>query len=214
MCKHSMAKRKPLPADQSVRVLRLRLKDKHAPWLRELASEVNLVWNYVNDLSFKVWERERRFVSAFNLHPYVKGASHAGLNLHSQTLQAVTEEFVTRRKQFKKLKLRWRVSNPLRSNYSLGWIPFKAVLDTGWSTFRAMLKYKCDDAGAWFAQVNEAYSTQDCHVCGTRCGPSGLEGLAVRATSTRPTFQVVLQRLEQVLRGVRPWLRALQVGSP
>ena len=88
---------------------------------------MNLVWNYVNDLSFKVWERERRFVSAFDLHPYVKGASHAGLNLHSQTLQAVTEEFVTRRKQFKKLKLRWRVSNPKRSNYNLGWIPFKAV---------------------------------------------------------------------------------------
>ena len=56
----------------------------------------------------------------------------------------------------------------------------KSVLDAGWSMFRTMLKYKCDDAGAWFAQVNEAYSTQDCHLCGTRCGPSGLKGLAVR----------------------------------
>ena len=56
----------------------------------------------------------------------------------------------------------------------------KSVLDAGWSTFRTMLKYKCDDAGAWFKDINEAYSTQDCHVCGTRCGPSGLEGLAVR----------------------------------
>ena len=56
----------------------------------------------------------------------------------------------------------------------------KSVLDAGWSMLRTMLKYKSDDAGAWFAQVNEAYSTQDCHLCGTRCGPSGLEGLAVR----------------------------------
>lgn len=32
-------------------------------------------------------------------------------------------EFVTRRKQFKKSKLRWRVSRGARK--SLGWIPFK-----------------------------------------------------------------------------------------
>jgi putative transposase len=36
----------------------------------------------------------------------------------------------------------------------------KCVLDTGWSTFRTMLKYKSDDAGAWFEEINEAYSTQ------------------------------------------------------
>jgi hypothetical protein len=32
---------------------------------------------------------------------------------------------VTRRKQFKRSKLRWRVFNPARGNYSLGWTPFK-----------------------------------------------------------------------------------------
>ena len=328
--------KKPAPADQSVRVLRLRLKDKHAAWLRELAGEVNFVWNYANELSFKVWQRERRFMSGYDIDTYTSGASKAGLRLHSQTVQAVATEFVTRRKQFKKVKLRWRVSNPQRSNYSLGWIPFKAValrykagqvwfggkalslwdsygladyelgagnicedargrwylnvtvkvkkvprstntlaeeaigldlglkdflvasdgqrveaqqfyrdlepklavaqragnkkrtraihakianrrkdtlhklstrlvrehqaifvgnvnasalaktnmaksvLDAGWSTFRTMLKYKCDDAGAWFAELNEAYSTQDCHICGTRAGPKGLQGLSVR----------------------------------
>ena len=56
----------------------------------------------------------------------------------------------------------------------------KSVLDAGWSMLRTMLKYKSDDAGAWFKEINEAYSTQDGHLCGTRCGPSGLEGLAVR----------------------------------
>ena len=35
------------------------------------------------------------------------------------------EEYVTRRKQFKRVKLRWRVSGGKRR--SLGWIPFKAV---------------------------------------------------------------------------------------
>ena len=32
-----------------VRTLRLRIKGKHAPYLRELARESNLVWNYLNE---------------------------------------------------------------------------------------------------------------------------------------------------------------------
>ena len=53
-------------------------------------------------------------------------ATLEGIPLHSQTVQAIAEEYATRRKQFKKAKLRWRVSNPDSSKYSLGWIPFKA----------------------------------------------------------------------------------------
>ena len=56
----------------------------------------------------------------------------------------------------------------------------KSVLDAGWSAYRAMLQYKCDDAGVWFVQVNESYSTQECSACGVRSGPRGLEGLSVR----------------------------------
>ena len=56
------------PPDPSIttRVLRLRIKDKHAPWLREMALHVNQVWNYCNELGFKVWLRERRFMSGFD----------------------------------------------------------------------------------------------------------------------------------------------------
>jgi IS605 OrfB family transposase len=32
----------------------------------------------------------------------------------------------------------------------------KSVLDSGWSTFRTMLQYKCDDAGVWFKEVMRA----------------------------------------------------------
>lgn len=304
--------------------------------LRALAGEVNFVWNFVNETSVRMLQRERRFASAYDLHALTRGASKEGLRLHSQTVQAINEEFATRRKQFRKAKLRWRVSNPARSNYSLGWIPFKksalryrngqvffagvplslwdsyglagyelgagnicedargrwylnvtvkvrkkpppaagllegakafdlglkdfltdshgnqvaaqrfyrdleakiasaqrarkkdrvralhakvahrrkdflhklstaqargqtavfvgnvsasalaqtrmakSVLDAGWSAYRTMLKYKCDDAGAWFAEIDEAYSTQECHACGARTGPKGLEGLSVR----------------------------------
>lgn len=56
----------------------------------------------------------------------------------------------------------------------------KSVLDAGWSTFRTMLQYKCDSAGAWFEQVNEAYSTQTCSCCASRTGPKGVAGLGIR----------------------------------
>ena len=314
----------------TVRTLRLRLKDKHSAFLREQSRAVNFVWNFCNELSVKHFERKRAFMSAFDMHAYTKGAGKE-LNLHSQTVQAIQEEFVTRRKQFKRVKLRWRVSSGKRR--SLGWIPVKAsalryksgqvwysgqplslwdsyglsnyelgtgsfsedsrgrwylnvtvkvkkpapcegresvgidlglkdfmalsnghkvgahrfyrdleetlavaqrannkqrvkaihakianrrkdalhklstalvaeygaifvgnvnasglaktqmaksVLDAGWSTFRTMLQYKCDDAGVWFEEVNEAYSTQTCSVCESRTGPKGLEGLGIR----------------------------------
>ena len=315
----------------TTRVLRLRLKDKHAAMLDELAGEVNFVWNYCNELAMKVWARERRFMSGYDFHPYTKGAGKAGLSLHSQTIQAVGEEYASRRKQARKLKLRWRVSRGSRR--SPGWVPFKrsaityrngqvhfcgtplslwdsyglagyalgagsfsedargrwyfnvsvktvrpanserqkcvgidlglkdfaglsdgrvveaqhfyrdlqpalagaararkksrvralhakvanrrkdflhklsrrlveehgaifvgnvnakalaqsraakSVPDAGWSAFRTMLQYRSDDAGVWFEQVNEAYSTVTCSVCKKRTGPSGLEGLRIR----------------------------------
>jgi IS605 OrfB family transposase len=319
---------------QTTRVLRLRLKDKHAAALREMARDVNFVWNYASELSHKVWQRERRFMSEYDIDEYTAGATKAGLNLHSTTVQAVSKELVTRRKQFRKTKLRWRVSNGPRR--SLGWIPFKAsalryrngqvlfstfdkplslwdsyglagyklgpgsfsedargrwylnitvkvekkalsegksavgidlglkdfaglsngevvaaeqfyrnlepklalaqrarkkarvralhakianrrkdflhklstrlvtehgaifvgnvnaaglaksrmaksVLDAGWSMFRTMLKYKSDDAGAWFEEIDEAYSTRICSECGALSGPTGLQGLGIRA---------------------------------
>jgi len=318
------------------RVLRLRLKDKHAVALRAMAADVNMVWNFCNELGAKVWERERRWMSGFDYSPYTKGASKEGLKVGSAVFQEVSEQFVVKRRAAKKVRLRWRVSNPNRANYSLGWIPFKArtaryksgqvhfqglklslwdsyglagyelgagnicedsrgrwylnvtvkvpqqpcstgklslgldlglkdfaaasdgtvveaqqfyrdiepklaaaqrarkkervraihakianrrkdflhklstglvskhgaifvgnvnaaglaktrmaksVLDAGWSTFRTMLQYKCDDAGVWFEEIDEAFSTQTCSVCGSRSGPKGLKGLGIREWS-------------------------------
>jgi IS605 OrfB family transposase len=334
-------KNKPDTADAkdergSVLTLRQRIKDKHAKYLRSLAFETNQVWNYCNELSYKVFQRERRFMSGYDLQKYTNGASKEGLQLHSQTIQAIAAEYATRRKQHKKVKLAWRKSSGARR--SLGWIPFKAsginfangqirygkvwlslwdshglkdyhlgpgsisedsrgrwyinlcatlkqkpmqqmslfnestaidlglkefaatsdgavveaqqhyreledqlaiaqrankkdrvkaihakianrrkdfhhklstklasgygaifvgnvnasalaqtnqaksVLDAGWSAFRTMLQYKCDNAGVWFEEVNEAYSTQTCSCCKKRTGPKGREGLGSRIT--------------------------------
>ncbi|WP_228527342.1 RNA-guided endonuclease InsQ/TnpB family protein [Noviherbaspirillum soli] len=318
----------------SVLTLRQRIKDKHVKYLRALAFETNQVWNYCNELSYKVFQREHRFMSGYDLQKYTNGASKEGLQLHSQTIQAIAAEYATRRKQHKKVKLAWRKSNGARR--SLGWIPFKAsgityasgqirygkvwlslwdshglkdydlgpgnisedargrwyinvcatpkqklmkqlplfhdsvgidlglrdfaatsdgaviearkhyreleeqlavaqrankkhrvkaihakianrrkdfhhklstkfansygaifignvnatalaktnqaksVLDAGWSAFRTMLQYKCDNASVWFDVVNEAYSTQTCSCCKKRTGPEGLEDLGIR----------------------------------
>jgi transposase len=342
----------------TTRVLRVRIKDKHVPFLRKLAAEVNLVWNYCNEMSQLILRREGRFVSMGELDAMTAGATKEGLLLHSQTVQAVNAEYVTRRRQFRRAKLRWRISDPRRSNYSLGWIPFKksaivyrngqvflagaplslwdsygladyalrsgtisedargrwylnvtvevkkkprnlallktdaagydlglkdfltdsdgnkveaqrfyrdlepkiavaqragkkdrvralhakganrrkdtlhkistqavrtrtalfvgnanasalaqtsmakSVLDAGWSAFRTMLQYKCDDAGVWFAVVDEAFSTQDCHVCGTRAGPKGREGLGMRQW-TCPTCGTVHERDTNAARNIR-----------
>src|SRR5690606_36611260 len=97
-----------------MKTLKLRIKDQHAKVLIQLASEVNFIWNSVNDLSSKHLKRTDEFLSAFDIAQYTKGACKECC-LHSQTIQAITEELVTRRKQFKKAKLKWRVSNQKRS---------------------------------------------------------------------------------------------------
>jgi putative transposase len=316
----------------TVRVLRLRLKDKHCSWLAAMARDVNFVWNYCNELSGKIFERERRFAGGVELQRYLNGASKEGLCIGSVVFQQIAEEYATRRRQHKKVRLAWRKSGGARR--SLGWIPFKArtlryehgqvffqghwlslwdsyglgnyalragclaedargrwylnvcvevpkhppadsarsalgidlglsrfaatsagemleaqrfyrdlepalavaqrarkgervkalhtkianrrkdflhkhstalvnryravfvgnvhasalvktryaksVLDAGWSAYRAMLQYKCADAGVWFEQIDEAYSTQTCSDCQAVSGPKGIAGLGIR----------------------------------
>ena len=69
-------------------------------------------------------QRTGKFFSAYDIANYVKGSGEF-LNLHSQTLQAITETHAKSRKQFKKAKLNWRTNNPKAKRKSLGWIPFK-----------------------------------------------------------------------------------------
>lgn len=57
----------------------------------------------------------------------------------------------------------------------------KSVLDASWTTLRTMLKYKCENAGVWYGEVNEAYTTQTCSCCGSRSSsPKGRAGLGIR----------------------------------
>lgn len=56
----------------------------------------------------------------------------------------------------------------------------KSVLDAGWSSFRRQLAYKAIKHGAMFEEVNESFSTQTCHGCGSIAGPKGQTGLNER----------------------------------
>ena len=95
------------------KTLQVRVRDKHAPLLRQMARSVNFVWNYLNELSHRSIRERGVFLSAFDLHPYSKGAGKE-LGLHSQTLQCVAAEYVTRRKQYRKARLNWRKSGGAR----------------------------------------------------------------------------------------------------
>lgn len=146
-----------------MKTLKLRIKDQHAKVLNQLAWQVNFVWNYVNDLSFKYLKRHNKFLSAYDIAPYTKGASKE-CDLHSQTVQAITEEYVVRRKQFKKAKLQWRVSNPKSRRKSLGWIPFKKVAikySDGWVSYGKHIFKLCDSYGLSKYQVKTGSFVQD-----------------------------------------------------
>ena len=106
-----------------MRTLHIRIKDKHCKVLDALARDVNMVWNYCNELSYKHLQRTGKFFSSYDLQKYTAGATKAGLSINSASVQMVGAELVTRRKQFKKAKLRWRVSRGAKR--SLGWIPFR-----------------------------------------------------------------------------------------
>lgn len=114
-----------MKSPRTTKTLHLRIKDKHAQVLSSLACEVNMVWNYCNELSFTHTQRTGKFFSSYDLQNYTKGATKEGLKLNSTSVQMIGAEYVIRRKQFKKLKLNWRVSNPKSPKRSLGWIPFR-----------------------------------------------------------------------------------------
>ena len=111
---------------EAVKTLKLRIKDKYAGVLSAMACEVNFVWNYCNETSSRAIRDRHEFLSAFDLQKLTAGYSKCdGVQVGSATVQLVCEEYATRRKQFKKSRLNWRVSNPKSAKYSLGWIPFK-----------------------------------------------------------------------------------------
>jgi transposase len=106
----------------SLLMYKYRIKDSTSGTaLGKMAGAINYVWNYCQEVSLLAFRRDKTFLSAYDLHKLTAGTSK-DLRLSADTIQQVCTEYVTRRKQFKKIKLKWR-----SKKRSLGWIPFKAA---------------------------------------------------------------------------------------
>lgn len=130
-----------------------------------MGRSVNFVWNYCNEVSGRSAERGPRWVTKAELRALTKGAGKE-LHLPSQVVQEVIDEFITRRKQFGRPKLRWR------GHKSLGWVPFTnqdvtldgAVVQFRSQTFRLWLhrpldgkiksgNFSQDARGRWYCNI-------------------------------------------------------------
>src|SRR6266403_1402962 len=98
---------------QHIGTLRLKVKAEGYAWLNAAAIEVNQIWNFANATSYKAartFAGRPKWLTAFDLDQLSAGATEYFDHIGSQTIQRVNAEFATRRKQFKRAKLRWRVS--------------------------------------------------------------------------------------------------------
>src|SRR5215467_12010181 len=106
----------------SILTYRYRIKDatsrKH---LIQMSYAIHRVWNYCNEVSLLAYRRDKTLLSAYDLHKLTAGTSK-DLHLSADTIQQACTEYATRRRQCKKIKLKWRS----RKRW-LGWIPFKVA---------------------------------------------------------------------------------------
>ncbi|HRY01583.1 MAG TPA: transposase [Beijerinckiaceae bacterium] len=90
--------------------------------LQALATSVNQVWNFINEVSMKSARRgQRHWAPKKLLRDLTKGAGKM-IGLPSQVVQEVIDQYVVSRREHGRAKLRWRVSFGTRR--TLGWIPF------------------------------------------------------------------------------------------
>ena len=96
--------------------------------LMVLSGYVNYIWNFCNHSQLEVLNHYKQgfksssWLSAYDLNTLTSGTSKI-ISIPSQTVQAVCEEYATRRKQFKKPFLNFRTN---KKNRNLPWIPFKS----------------------------------------------------------------------------------------
>jgi putative transposase len=116
------------PPSGFIRTMRLKVRPEAYPWLNAAAVEVNQVWNYANEASFKAARPlagRPKWLSGFDLCKLTSGANGCFDRIGADTIQRVCMENAAKRSQAKKAKLRWRVSRGAKR--SLGWIPFKSA---------------------------------------------------------------------------------------
>jgi IS605 OrfB family transposase len=110
------------------RTLRLKVRAEAHAWLNAAASEVNEVFNYCNETSYKAATRtdtKRKWMSGFDLCNLTAGATQYFDKIGADTIQSICTHYAQKRTAARRVKLHWRVSRGARR--SLGWVPFKAA---------------------------------------------------------------------------------------
>jgi len=98
------------------KTLSVRVKDKHAAVLRQMAFEVNQVFNLANEITSAAYSHAGAFgaqapkwLSAFDVQKMTAGIQkERGYTIGSATVQEVIADHGKARKQFKRSRLRWR----------------------------------------------------------------------------------------------------------
>lgn len=114
------------------KTLSVRVKDRHAAVLRQMAFEVNQVFNLANEITSAAYSNAGAFgaqvpkwLTAFDVQKMTTGIQRErGFSIGSATVQEVIAHHGKARNQFRRSRLRWRVSGGARR--SLGWVPFKS----------------------------------------------------------------------------------------
>lgn len=74
----------------TIKTLKLRIKDKHARVLGQMAREVNQVFNYCNETSSRAIRERCRWLSGYDLQKLTAGFSKCeGVTVGSGTVQLV-----------------------------------------------------------------------------------------------------------------------------
>jgi hypothetical protein len=99
------------------RTLRLKVRSEAYAWLNGAAMDVNEVFNYCNETSYKAATRtdlKRKWLSGFDLCALTAGATQYFEKIGADTIQSVCTHYAQKRKAARRVKLRWRVSRGAR----------------------------------------------------------------------------------------------------
>ena len=110
------------------RTLRLKVRAEAYAWLNAAVIEVNEVFNYCNETTYKAATRtdiKQKWMSGFDLCYLTAGATKYFGRIGADTVQSICVHYAQKRQAARRAKLRWRVSRGARR--SLGWVPFKAA---------------------------------------------------------------------------------------
>lgn len=75
-----------------MKTYKFRLKNKGIGKLSEMASDVNFVWNFCNDVAIQYLDKKGIWLSGFDLNRLTPGCT-SQLSINSSTIQAIEDAF-------------------------------------------------------------------------------------------------------------------------